>query len=138
MAEAMKLVVDTGSVVFDLDDAKGRNLGQFEIIPTDSDIIRRYKVVAEKIGGLKISEKPTEDEIMSVSDTVKGQINYLLNYDVSSSVFSVCGPLTVVASGDFFFESVMEAVASAVEQIMNERVDKKMEKVRKATAKYHA
>lgn len=137
MAETMKLVVDTGAVVFDLEDAKGRNLGQLEFIPTDSDILHRYKAVAEKLGGLKISENPTENEIMAVSDTVKEQLNYLLNYDVSASVFSVCGPLTVVASGDFFFEDVMGKIAVAIEKIMKKRVEKKIERVKKATAKYH-
>lgn len=132
-----KIVIDTGSVVFDIEDAKGRILGQLEFIPTDSDIIRRYKEVVEKFNSMKIGENPTEDDILSFSDTVKEQVNYLLNYDVSSSIFSICGPLTVVTSGDFFFENVMDAVATAIESVMKQRVEKKMEKVRRATAKYH-
>lgn len=132
-----KIVIDTGSVVFDIEDAKGRILGQMEFIPTDSDIIRRYKEVVEKFNSMKIGENPTEDDILSFSDTVKEQVNYLLNYDVSASIFSICGPLTVVTSGDFFFENVMDAVATAIESVMKQRVEKKMEKVRRATAKYH-
>lgn len=132
-----KIVIDTGSVVFDIEDAKGRILGQLEFIPTDSDIIRRYKEVVEKFNSMKIEENPTEDDILSFSDTVKEQVNYLLNYDVSASIFSICGPLTVVTSGDFFFENVMDAVATAIESVMKQRVEKKMEKVRRATAKYH-
>ncbi len=132
-----KIVIDTGSVVFDIEDAKGRILGQLEFIPTDSDIIRRYKEVVEKFNSMKIGENPTEDDILSFSDTVKEQVNYLLNYDVSASIFSICGPLTVVTSGDFFFENVMDAVATAIESVMKQRVEKKMEKVRRATAKYH-
>lgn len=132
-----KIVIDTGSVMFDIEDAKGRILGQLEFIPTDSDIIRRYKEVVEKFNSMKIGENPTEDDILSFSDTVKEQVNYLLNYDVSASIFSICGPLTVVTSGDFFFENVMDAVATAIESVMKQRVEKKMEKVRRATAKYH-
>ena len=123
--------------MFDIEDAKGRILGQLEFIPTDSDIIRRYKEVVEKFNSMKIGENPTEDDILSFSDTVKEQVNYLLNYDVSASIFSICGPLTVVTSGDFFFENVMDAVATAIESVMKQRVEKKMEKVRRATAKYH-
>lgn len=132
-----KIVIDTGSVMFDIEDAKGRILGQLEFIPTDSDIIRRYKEVVEKFNSMKIGENPTEDDILSFSDTVKEQVNYLLNYDVSASIFSICGPLTIVTSGDFYFENVMDAVATAIESVMKQRVEKKMEKVRRATAKYH-
>lgn len=135
--EVNKIVIDTGSVTFDIEDTKGRVLGQMEFIPSDSDILRRYKVVAEKFNSMKISDNPTEEDILSFSDVVREQINYLLNYDVSDSIFSICGPLTVVTSGDFFFENVMEAVATAIEQVTKKRVEKKMEKIRRATAKYH-
>lgn len=132
-----KIVIDTGAVVFDIEDSKGRNLGQMEFIPTDSDIITRYKAVVENLSALKMAETPKEDDISEFSKQIKEQINYLLNYDVSDSVFSICGPLTVVSSGDFYFESVMEGIAAAIESVTKQRIEKKMAKVRQATAKYH-
>lgn len=135
--ERRKIVVDTGSVVLDIEDTHGKYLGQIELIPTDSDIIKRYKDVVDKLNGTKLPENPQDEDIIAFSDMVKEQVNYLMNYDVSSSVFSVCGPLTALASGDFYFENVLNAIGGAIEQIMNTRVEKRLAKIRNATAKYH-
>ena len=91
----------------------------------------------EFFNSTEFSEGSSEQEIMEYSDHVKEQFDYLFGYQVSEVLFQKCGPLTIVSGGDFFFESVLDGISSIIEQITNERIEKKMAKVRKATARYH-
>lgn len=134
--ETMKLSVDTGSVLIDIDD-KGEIIGQFRFNPNDIDIVKRYEKVAEALEAITVSEDAGADEILKVSDEIKVQFDYLLNYSVSSEIFSKCNPLTLTSNGDFYFESVIDGIAGLIERVMNERLKKKKAKISKATAKYH-
>ena len=74
---------------------------------------------------------------MKFSSEIRDQFVDLFNFAVSESIFSKCGPLTPVQYGDFFFEVVLDGIRGIIENVTNERVEKKMKKIRKATAKYH-
>lgn len=134
---AMKLKVDTGKIVVPIEDTDGESLGKMTFIPTDMDILNRYGSVVEFFNNVKFSENPTEQEITEFAEKVKEELDYLLGYPVSKDIFQRCSPLTIVSNGDFFFESVIDGIAEIAEQITNERVQKKLAKVRKVTAKYH-
>lgn len=135
--KTLKLKVDTGKIVVPIEDADGEILGKMSFIPTDTDILKRYGSVVDFFNHTKFSEDVSNEEIIEYSENVKEQLNYLFGYNVSESLFQKCGPLTVISNGDFFFENVLEGIVGIMEAISNERVEKKMSKVRKATAKYH-
>jgi len=134
--ETMKLSVDTGSILIDIDD-KGDIIGQFRFNPNDLDIINRFEKVVEKLESLSIPDDADTDAVFRVADEIKTQMDYLLNYDVSKEIFSKCNPLTLTTSGDFYFENVIEGVAELIEKTTNKRIAKKKAKIQKATAKYH-
>ena len=140
MAENMVLKVDTGAITIDLQDAKGKKIGEFDFNPSDSNIFKRYENVVEFFNNITFSEDLTEaqqiEEINKICDSINEQFDYLFGYKVGSSIFGTCGPLTVVSSGDFFFESVLDGIGNLIEKITKQRVEKKLAKVRKATAKY--
>lgn len=136
MQEKMKLSVDTGSMLIDIED-KGEVIGQFRFNPNDLDIIKRHEVVVKNLEGITLDEGSDVDSIFGVTDEIKRQIDYLLNYNVSSEIFAKCNPLTLTADGDFYVEKVLEGIAGLIEETMNKRLEKKKAKIRKATAKYH-
>ena len=142
MAENMKLTVNTGALVIDLEDEKGRKLGQFDFIPTDSNILDRYEKVVDFFNSVKfregLTDEQAEQEIKKYAQSVREQFDYLLDHPVSDEIFSRCGPLTVIANGDFYFETVMEGIAGLIEKVLDQRVQKKLNKIKKATGKYHA
>lgn len=142
MAENMKLTVNTGAVVIDLEDEKGRKLGQFDFVPTDSNILDRYEKVVEFFNSTKfqdgLTEEQTEQEIKNYTQAVREQFDFLFDYPVSQEIFSHCGPLTVVANGDLFFETVLEGIAGLIEKVLDQRIKKKLDKIKKVTGKYHA
>lgn len=134
--EKMTLSVDTGSVLIDLED-NGEVIGQFRFNPNDIDIVKRYEKVIGDLENITVSENPDSDEIFRLSDEIKKQFDYLLNYNVSSGIFAKCNPFTLTADGDFYFEKVMDGIAGLIEKTMDQRLAKKKAKISKATAKYH-
>lgn len=142
MAENMKLTVNTGALVIDLEDEKGRKLGQFDFIPTDSNILDRYGKVVDYFNSVKFKEEMTaeqsEEEMKKYAQSVRDQFDFLFDHPVSNEVFAHCGPLTVVANGDFYFETVLEGIAGLIEKVLDQRIQKKLNKIKKATGKYHA
>lgn len=133
----LKLKVDTGKIVVPIEDSDGELLGEMAFIPTDMDILKRYESVVDFFNGVSFSEEATNEEIVDFSEGIRSQLDYLFGYPVSDSIFQKCGPLTVIPNGDFFFESVLDGILGIIERITDERVEKKMAKLRKATAKYH-
>ena len=93
--EVMTLSVDTGSVLVDIED-KGEAIGRFRFNPADIDIVKRYKNVVDALNSIKLSDDPTEEEIFSVTDEIKKQFDYLLNYNVSDEIFKKANPLTPI------------------------------------------
>lgn len=140
MAETMKLTVDTGAITIELVDEKGRDIGTFDFNPADSNIIRRYKEVVGRFDGIAQRIRDAgglgEEEVGKVSDEIAEQIDYLLGYNVSEQVFCRLGALTITGNGDLYFERVLDGIADVIEQVTNKRVEKKLERVRKATEKY--
>ena len=134
--EVMTLSVDTGSVLINVDD-KGEVIGQFRFNPSDLDILRRYESVVDAMNAIVIPEDAGADDMLRVSDEIKKQFDFLLNYNVSDGIFAKCNPFSMTAGGDFYFESVLDGIAGLIEKVTNQRIEKKRKKIEKATAKYH-
>lgn len=140
MAEHMTLQVDTGAVTIDLTDKNGKKIGEFDFNPSDSNIFKRYENVVDFFNSVSFSENVGDDkkieEVNKLAEDIGKQFDYLFGYSVADGMFSSCGALTVTANGDFFFEAVLEGVANLIEKVTKQRINKKLAKVRKATAKY--
>ena len=140
MSESMKLRVETGAVSVDVEDERGERLGSFDFNPSDSNILKRYGAVVDFFNGVTVDETQDEEQQLQqmnrLADDIAGQFDYLLGYEVSQGIFGRCGPLTVTKSGDFFFEQVLTGIGALIEQVTKKRLDKKLAKIRKATAKY--
>ena len=134
--EVMTLSVDTGSVLINVDD-KGEIIGQFRFNPSDMDIVRRYETVVDALNAITIAEDAGADELLKISDEIKKQFDFLLNYNVSEGIFAKCNPFSMTAGGDFYFENVLDGIAGLIEKTTNQRIEKKRKKIEKATAKYH-
>ena len=52
----MKLTVNTGAMNIDVENEKGRKIGEFEFIPTDSNILQRYESVVDFFNGIKFPD----------------------------------------------------------------------------------
>lgn len=134
--EKLKLVVDTGAITVAIVDKNGNELGEFEFIPTDFDIIDRYENTMKYFRDRKIEDSDEFEFAKNFSNEIKEQIDILLNSDASSSLFAKCSPLTPLADGTLYFENVLEQIGVLVEKTTKKRLQNSMAKIEKATEKY--
>ena len=130
------LSVNSGVMNIDVND-NGEVIGQIRFNPADFDIIKRYESVVDAINNYDISENPTDEEMFKFTDTVKELTDKLLGYPVSDVLFGRTNPCTPNGQGEFFFENVWNGLKVLIETTMNQRVGKKLKKIKAATAKYH-
>ena len=136
----MNLSVNTGAIKVAVTNENGTQIGEFEFSPLDYNIVRRYGKVVDFFNSVEFADGLTDEEQLAetskLSDNICEQFDYLLGYKVSAGIFGHCSPLTVIQNGDFYFMNVLEGIAGLIENVMRERVEKKLKKVEKATAKY--
>lgn len=136
-----EVIVDSGLCTYDIKDKEGRLLGQFTFNPSDTDIVKRHEKVVSAFEKMEIPDINGENLVKGlekIDSFIYEQINYLLDSkEVAESFFSIMGPLSPLASGQFFVESVLDAIGQAIQNETGERVKKISGKIRKHTSKYH-
>lgn len=135
-AESIKVKVNTGAVNVIMRDEFDEEIGSFKFIPSDLNIVDRYEKSIAEFESIVIDEKSELSTFREVTDKIKEIFDYLLNYNVSSTLFEVCNPLTPIGNGDFYFEACLETIANIVEETTNKRLEKKKARIQKATSKY--
>lgn len=136
MADNMNVKINTGALNVILRDEFEEEIGSFKFIPTDLDIVERYDEAIKAFENITIDETDEISGYKAVSEKIKEIFDYLLNYHVSDTLFKVCNPLTPVSNGDFYFEVCFETIANVIEKTFEKRIEKKMARINKATAKY--
>lgn len=141
MAERMKLSVNTGAIVIDVENEVGEKLGEFTLNPTDTGILSRRERMAAFLAGVTLPEGQAEAERMEgikrLDAAIMEQFNLLLAYDVSDGIFGRCAPLTLLKNGEFYYQNVLRGIDGLITKAMEKRVADKLKKVDRATAKYH-
>lgn len=135
-----KIVVDRGLEKFTIEDKKGTVLGEFEMNPSDMELVKRYEQVADAISHVSDGIEKEEDiaiALVKIENKVKEQINYLFNADVADNFFSITSPFTLLANGDFFIENVLNAIGELIKAETGKKFKKIQTKVNKYAVKYH-
>ena len=135
--------INDGYKTYDIVNQDDKLLGSFSFNPSDTNIIHRHAEVVEALEKLELDISAKKDET-SLDETFKAveavvyeKINYLLNADVAENFFSIMGPFSPLASGQYFIESVIDAIGQAISAETGARVKKINSKIQKHTSKYH-
>lgn len=140
---ANKIIIDDGLKTYDIENKDGKLLGQFSFNPSDTNIIHRHAEVVEALEKLeteisaKVDKNNLDESFKAFESIVFEKINYLLNADVAENFFSIMGPFTPLASGQYFIETVIDAIGQAISAEIGARVKKINSKIQKHTSKYH-
>lgn len=135
--------INDGYKTYDIVNQDDKLLGQFSFNPSDTNIIKRHAEVVEALEKLELDISANEDEkglyeaLKKVEAVVYEKINYLLDADVAEKFFSIMGPFSPLASGQFFIETVLDAIGQAISAETGEHVKKINSKIKKHTSKYH-
>lgn len=135
--------INDGYKTYDIVNQDDKLLGSFSFNPSDTNIIHRHAEVVEALEKLELDISAKKDEtsldeaFKAVEAVVYEKINYLLNADVAENFFSIMGPFSPLASGQYFIETVIDAIGQAIQAETGERVKKINSKIKKHTSKYH-
>ena len=135
-----ELVIDSGLVTYDIKDKEGRSFGTFSFNPSDLGIIKRHEEVIEAFETIEIPEMKEDNyakQLSEIDNLIGEKIDYLLGAEVSKTFFAIMPPLSPLASGQFFVESVIDAIGQAIQNETGERVKKVTGRIKKHTSKYH-
>lgn len=141
MSEQIK--VADGTKTYDLVNQDGKLLGRLTFNPSDTNILERHAEVMKQLHklkedfGKKVNTATISEDMAEVDGIVYEKIDYLLNADVSKTLFSVMGPFTPLANGQFFVENVMDAIGKVMQADIEKQSKKIRQKIDKHTVKYH-
>ena len=134
---------DKGFKTYELVDKDKKILGVISFNPSDADITQRYKKVVEELEKMDFEVKKgdkTEDFIELIgqlNEIVYEKVDYLVNANVAETFFSIMGPFSLMPSGQYFVEYVMEVIGNIITQETGARVKKMSKRIQKHTKKYH-
>ena len=127
---------------YDFVDLDGNVLTTISFNPSDINIVRRYEEVMRSMTELKFKFKnrTSKTDLSKLLDEVDAityeKVDYLLNAKVSEKIFSVMGPFSLLESGKFYVEVVLNAIGQII-KTENEKHSKQLEAaINKHTAKY--
>ena len=125
------IIIDDGSVKAVIKNKQDKELGTLYFNPTDMGMMNRWEEFIDKMDEIN---EINDDNFNEVSDTIINNINDL--FRGAKSFFEVTHPLSMANDGDFYFEKVVDVLGNLVEDITNERIEKKLKKIEKVTGKY--
>lgn len=140
---ANKIIINDGFKTYDIENQDGKLLGQFSFNPSDTNIVNRYNKAVENFQKVFEDMKESNDVdenidlLKQLDDRAYELIDNVFNADISKDFFAIMGPFTPLASGQYFIESVIDAIGQAIQAETGERVKKINSKIKKHTSKYH-
>lgn len=131
-----QFIIDDGlhNVVFK--NNKGEVFSEFSFNPSDTGLLSRYDSFIEFLESLEIKEDgDAASQILEFENSIKEKIDELFNRNVSESIFKTYSPCTIFANGDMFIEVVIKHMGDVIEKETDNRLKKKVAKIKKATEK---
>lgn len=100
---------------------------------------KRVELGIEDIGDLHTKERTAEEIEKLVAATkeidsfVKGQLDFIFGYEISKDVFGSASSTSVTKTGDYYFDSFLNAVLPLVEREYGIRLKATNERIKKYT-----
>lgn len=147
-----QIIIDDGLKTYELVNKDKKVLGVIAFNPSDVNITHRYKKVVQELENMDVdTKKKAKTEDVTAEETIESiieavdemdkiayeKMDYLMNAPVSETLFSIMGPYSPMASGQYFIEYIMEVIANIITQETGVRVKKMNKSIQKHTSKYH-
>ena len=131
-----QFIIDDGLHNVVLKNKNGEVFSEFSFNPSDPGLLSRYDSFIEFLESLEIKEDgDTASQILEFENSIKEKIDELFNRNVSESIFKTYSPCTIFANGDMFIEVVEKHMGDVIEKETDNRLKKKVAKIKKATEK---
>lgn len=131
-----QFIIDDGLHNVVLKNKNGEVFSEFSFNPSDTGLLSRYDSFIEFLESLEIKEDgDTASQILEFENSIKEKIDELFNRNVSESIFKTYSPCTIFQDGDMFIEVVINRMGDVIEKETDNRLKKKVAKIKKATEK---
>ncbi len=131
-----QFIIDDGLHNVVLKNKNGEVFSEFSFNPSDTGLLSRYDSFIEFLESIEIKEDgDTASQILEFENSIKEKIDELFNRNVSESIFKTYSPCTIFANGDMFIEVVIKHMGDVIEKETDNRLKKKVAKIKKATEK---
>lgn len=131
-----QFIIDDGLHNIVLKNKDGEVFSEFSFNPSDTGLLSRYDSFIEFLESLEIKEDgDTASQILEFENSIKEKIDELFNRNVSENIFKTYSPCTIFANGDMFIEVVIKHMGDVIEKETDNRLKKKVAKIKKATEK---
>ena len=137
-----QIIIDDGLKTFELVNKNKEVLGEISFNPTDVNIAKRYEEVVGQLEKLNVNintEDPEEitKELKRLDEIVYEKVNYLVDADIADTLFAIMGPFSLMHSGQFYIEYIMEVIGKIISHEAGARVKRMTRRIQKHTNKYH-
>lgn len=137
-----KLKLNTGVKMYEIEDENGKMLGTISIYPNDFNIAKRAKEAQTKITEYideaerlaNQSEDEAIEQITTLDEQIKVQLDYLFNSNVSETVFNGLHCLNVTQGGKYFIENFLDMIIPVINSEMDKSIHKSQQRVNKYTS----
>lgn len=129
------LNIKTGLTHTEIKNEDGEVIGSFAFLPSDPDILGRAEQTIEFFNELEFPDLSETDQRVLFCAEIKKRLDFLLGCNTEKAFQSI-SPVALMENGDFYFEAIVEYVCSVVEKEHKARINKKLQKVRKAVTDF--
>ena len=118
----MKLTLDRGLKIYEVEDIDGTPLGTIKINPADLGIVGRLAQTRDTLAAMaeKINDNIDPKMLNEIDANVKAEINNIFNSDVAPIFFGSVSALALCDDGTMVFEKVLNAIAPIIEDAVGE------------------
>lgn len=135
-----KIVIDDGKEEYTIEDKHGNVLGSFRMNASDLGMIKRYEDLANDISSISDGIDSTADSVeilTAIEQKLYAAVDKFFGSSVSADIFGITSPFTPLANGDLFYENVLSAICTLIEQETGEKLKRVNAKVAKYATKYN-
>ena len=134
----MKLTLDRGLKIYEVEDIDGTPLGTTKINPADLGIVGRLAQTRDNLAAMaeKINDNIDPKMLNEIDANVKAEINNIFNSDVAPIFFGSVSALALCDDGTMVFEKVLNAIAPIIEDAVGDAMKASQKRMEKYTATY--
>ena len=134
----MKLTLDRGLKIYEVEDIDGTPLGTIKINPADLGIVGRLAQTRDNLAAMaeKINDNIDPKMLNEIDANVKAEINNIFNSDVAPIFVGSVSALALCDDGTMVFEKVLNAIAPIIEDAVGDAMKASQKRMEKYTATY--
>lgn len=130
------MALTTDKKKFTFTDQEGEVVASCTLHSADIGTYQRCMTVMEWFQSNPAEGAETLEQYAAFNETVEAKVCYILGYDARSELFGRIAATAILPDGRPFVCVVLDAISGELNRAEQERRDKRMEAVKRHTAKY--